>query len=144
MPPTQQILEIFRKQLFKGINHLSHSYQKVLKMTTDVEKLDIDQLEIWESFAARFARVSDIFLAKYVRTWVLQGDPAFRGSLRDFVDQAEKLGLIENADTWMEIRELRNASAHEYSEEKFSEDVQKMRNLTPILIALRDKLKDPL
>lgn len=32
----------------------------------------------------------------------------FSGSLRDFVNQAEKLGYIENAETWMGIRELRN------------------------------------
>jgi len=64
MSSNEPILENFRKQIFKGIEHLVHSYQKVLKLDCDVEKLNTNDLESWESFVARFARVSDIFLSK--------------------------------------------------------------------------------
>jgi uncharacterized protein YutE (UPF0331/DUF86 family) len=35
----------------------------------------------------------------------------------DNLDKAEKLGLIESADAWMEMRRLRNQMVHEYIED---------------------------
>ncbi len=134
------LLNEYCSQIKKGIEHLAYSYKKILKLSSDVKTLSTEDLETWEGFVARFGRVSDIFLSKYVRSYVLKGDPAFRGSLRDFVDQAEKLGLVNDSETWMTIRELRNSSAHEYSENKLSTDFEKMRELAPILIELKNKL----
>lgn len=135
-----KLLAQYRSQIEKGIAHLSYSYEKVEHLSPSLDSLSTEQMESWEGFVARFSRVSDIFLAKYVRTYVLKGDPAFRGSLRDFVDQAEKLQLIEDAEKWMLIRELRNAAAHEYTESKLGEDFKRMRELAPLLISLKDKL----
>jgi hypothetical protein len=70
-----------------------------------MDKLDQEQLEAWEGFTARFARVADSFLSKYLRTFVGEHEPGFRGSMRDYLNQAEKLGLIESAQLWAEIRE---------------------------------------
>ena len=33
------------------------------------------------------------------------------------MDRAEKLGFIESADAWMEMRRLRNQMVHEYIED---------------------------
>jgi hypothetical protein len=65
-------------------------------MGTDLKALSSEDLGSWEGFASRWARVSDIFLAKVVRSRVLMGDPAFRGELRDFVDQGEKIGRVDD------------------------------------------------
>jgi hypothetical protein len=135
-----KLLSEYRLQILKGIEHLSYSLKKVTKLSTDLSKLSTQELESWEGFVARFARVSDIFLSKYVRTYVLKGDPAFRGTLRDFVNQAEKMELIEEAEQWMTIRELRNMTAHEYSEKELARDFEKMKTLAPLLISLKDKI----
>src|SRR4051812_32183203 len=116
--PTDRLLTEYRLQILKGIEHLTYSFRKIQGLSSDPSILSTQDLESWEGFVARFARVSDIFLAKYLRTYVLKGDPAFRGSLRDFVNQAEKLGLVEDVEQWMVIRELRNITAHEYSEKE--------------------------
>ena len=55
------------------------------------------QLETWESFVSRFARVADIFLSKYLRAYVLREDPGFRGSMLDYINEGEKLGLLDDA-----------------------------------------------
>jgi hypothetical protein len=100
------------------------------------------QMESWDSFASRFARSSDIFLSKYVKAYVTQDDPAFDGSFRDFLNRAEKLKLIEDTVTWMDIRELRNAIVHEYSDSDLEKIHEKFRKYTPLLLALEKKLAD--
>lgn len=100
------------------------------------------QLEAWDGFASRFARTSDIFLSKYVRAYILKDDPAFDGGFRDQLNKAEKLGLIDDTNTWMEIRELRNATVHEYSDQDLEKIFEKFRKYTPLLLALSKKLSD--
>ena len=39
------------------------------------------------------------------------------GPAIDNLDKAEKLGLIESADSWMKMRRLRNQMVHEYIED---------------------------
>ena len=39
------------------------------------------------------------------------------GRLQDNLDKAERLGWIESAQTWLEIRKLRNQMVHEYIED---------------------------
>ena len=60
--------------------------------------------------------------------------------LRDFMDQAEKIGLIDDADIWMKIRELRDQSAHEYLDEKLAENFGRLRDFAPHLLNLEKML----
>lgn len=39
------------------------------------------------------------------------------GPAIDNFDKAEKFGLIESADTWLEMRRMRNLMVHEYIED---------------------------
>lgn len=129
MDEIDHILREYAKKLEKALGHLRYSYKKVLRLPADSSKLDEEQLETWESFSARFARVVDLFLMKYLRSFVLRNDPGFEGSLRDFVNQGEKLRLIPSAERWMAIRELRNITAHEYTEEELTEYLKNLRAL---------------
>ena len=129
-----------KSKLLKAIQHLDYSYKKVIHLPTDLHQLDDETLETWESFAARFCRVADVFLAKYVRAFVLLQDPGFNGSFRDFLHQAEKLGLLDNTETWMAIRELRNISAHEYTDKDLAVFFQRLRAEAPRLIAIKNIL----
>ncbi len=117
----------YARKLKRALDHLRYSYKKVKGLPSDPSKLDDEQLETWEGFSARFARVVDLFLTKYLRSAVLKDDPGFDGTLRDFVNQGEKLGLIASADRWMAIRELRNITAHEYTDEELSDFFKKSR-----------------
>lgn len=133
-------LLIQTRKLLKALDYLEYSYNKVLSLSTKVEQLDPESLEIWESFAARFSRVSDIFLSRYLRTRVLLNDPGFAGTLRDFLNQAEKMGILERAEDWMGIRELRNITAHDYSEEDLGQFFHILRQEYPKLLAIRKLL----
>lgn len=140
MDKYEQILEVRKRQLFKALDRLSYSYQKVKNLSLAVEAFDDETLETWESFSARFARASDIFLSQYLRTYVLISDSGFQGTMRDFLNAAEKFGLIEDAKVWMEIRELRNISAHEYTEEDLAAVFKRLLIECPKLLNIRDKI----
>lgn len=120
------------EDLLKAKGHLEYSYAKVRKIKL-TDRMDEETLETLESFSSRFARFSDLAVSRYFRALSLEKDPAFRGSVIDLLNQAEKHGWIESAEKWKRIRELRNLAAHEYS----SEDVLALYRE---LIGLTDEL----
>lgn len=66
-----------------------------------------------EALTSRFARLSDILIRKIFRLiHFLDYEP--QETVRDSINRAEKIGLIEDASAFAEIREVRNAIAHEY------------------------------
>ena len=132
-----ELLKSYQEKLIQAIGYLEYSYQKVLKLPTQFAKLDQETLETWESFSARFSRVADLFLSKYVRLYIDMYEPGFRGTMIDFINQAEKMRLLHDANTWIEIRKLRNATAHEYSDQAFDDYVQKILFLAPKLLELK-------
>lgn len=66
-----------------------------------------------DAFAARFARLQDTagdrLLPELLRC---VAEPV--GSVLDNLDRAEKLGLLESSQSWVEARALRNRMVHEY------------------------------
>lgn len=134
------LLEKYRDQLLKSLVHLEYSTKKIQSLGANQENLDEEALETREGFMARFARTCDVFLTKYIRTKILIEDPGYNGTFRDHLNQAEKLGLIKNADTWLEIRALRNQQAHEYSDERLSDLFENAYKHAPTLIALKSIL----
>lgn len=126
-------------QLFKSLEYLAYSYKKVQPLSPDTT--DFEELETWEGFMARFARSTDLFISKYIRTKVLFEEPGFRGSLRDCLNKAEKFGVINDVERWIAIKEIRNMQAHEYSEEKLGPFFSAALKEAPLLLNLRDELQ---
>lgn len=135
MSDYQKLLQIQQRKLLKALQHLQYSYNKILNLSENVESLDDESLEVWESFSARFSRVSEVYF-QYVRTLVLNNDPGFSGSLRDFVNQGEKLGVVDDAAAWMHIRELRNITAHDYSEKDLTNFFKILKQECPRLLRI--------
>jgi hypothetical protein len=140
MGKLDKIIDIRKCQLSKALERLFYSYQKVKNLPLSIEAFDDETLETWESFSARFARASDIFLSQYLRVSILLTDKGFQGTMRDFLDMGEKLGLIDDAEAWMGIRELRNISAHEYTEEDLVIVFERLLKECPRLLSIREKI----
>jgi hypothetical protein len=134
------LAEQYKTKVQKALIHLEYSWKKIQKLPAVPNQLDEESLETWESFSARFARVVDLFLTKYLRARVLENDPGFEGSLRDFCDQSEKLGLIDSADFWMKLRELRNINAHDYRDDKLEEYFRDLLANAPQVLKVKDSL----
>lgn len=102
--------------------------------------MDDETMEAWESFTARFGRSADIFMNRYLRTLCLIQDPAYEGSLRDLLNKAQKMDIIDDAHQWLEIREIPNAAVHDYNDSSLSKIYQRIYELAPLLLNLRLRL----
>jgi hypothetical protein len=121
------------EDLKKARRHLDYSFTKVSKFKFDHE-FDEEELETLESFSIRFARYSDLIVTRYFRWLVTQKDPAFRGSVIDVFNLADKYGWLQSKEVWMRVRELRNIAAHEYSDEDYKKLYQELIQLAPIVL----------
>ncbi len=140
MTHFDSLIQMFETEIRSSLSYLEYSHNKIKSLPTDPIKLDAETLESWESYVARFARVTDIFLSKYIRSYILRLDPAFRAELRDFVDKAEKNNLIISADRWMEVRELRDKTAHEYSRSGLKRTFESVKDTVPFVVQELRKL----
>jgi hypothetical protein len=138
--PYNNLLEDLCKKLDRALKHLEYSAQKTASLPTAVANLSEQELSDWEGFTSRFSRVSEIFLQRYIRTWILTRDPGFSGSFRDFLNAAHKHGLIDSIEPWMQIREMRNRMAHEYEDSRLQILFEEVRLRTTTLLTIRDIL----
>ena len=134
------ILQETAQRLAKALDHLAYSAEKVQKLPDDLALMDEEAMETWESFTSRFSRVSDIFIMQYLRTKLAIEEPGYKGTTRDYLNKAEKLGLIQSAREWTSIRELRNVEAHEYKDQDLTAFYRRLKSLYPTLLAIRHLL----
>lgn len=99
-----------------------------------------EDLEKFESLTARFARFNDILLQKIFRL-IDTIDLDDGGTVRDRINRAEKKGLIEDAQRFIEIRELRNRIAHEYQPEAMSIIFPETLQATPTLLDIAERVR---
>ena len=136
----ENLINEAKTEILEAIGHLEYSLNKVAHLSSDTSKLSSEELETWEGLLARFGRVSDMYLSKYLRSRIQDVEPGFRGSFRDSMDYSEKMGWIDDVNLWMEIRQLRYSSVHEYSKAKIPLILERVRELSPQLVALKRKL----
>jgi len=112
-------LEETFEQADEAARHLDISFERCKKFI-DNKDFSEDQLIELEALTARFARVSDLLIQKIFKSIDLL-DANTPGTVRDRIIQAERKGIIENAQTLLEIRNVRNTIAHEYESESLIE-----------------------
>ena len=140
--PQPALVEIYKIEVAEALETLVHSWEKLKNKSLPLRHpKNLDEFEPWEAFSSRFARTTDIFLSKYIRFLILEKDPGFRGEMRDLLDKAEKINLVSNADQWMQIRELRNKIAHEYTKEDLLKTLSSILQYTPFVVSELKGLK---
>lgn len=103
------------KQMRKYLEHSVQRTQAILPITS-WQALSLDQHETLAAFRVRFSEFQE-HLGKTMRAVAIEEEIATDrfGSILAFM---EKLGIIETAERWKLIRELRNAVNHEYEEDE--------------------------
>ncbi len=125
--------------LKEAANVLDYSYKKCNKI--EIKKAYTEEeLESFDSLTSRFARLSDLLIQKIFKM-IEKADLEIEGGIRDSINKAEKKGLITDADTFIEIRELRNTIAHEYIPETYKEIFVKVMEYAPVLLNSVEKVK---
>ena len=105
------MLEESMEGLRKSAEQLRFSLKKCAVLAPP---LSADNLESIEALTSRFARTSDVLTHKAVRSllYFLREDTM---TFLDTTNFLEKISVAPSADDVIEVRDLRNEIAHEYS-----------------------------
>ena len=111
--------------------------------TSAVAQLDIDPLlaERLDAFVSRFGRLQDTVTDRLLPA-LLQAMAEPRGAALENLDRAEKLGWLDSADQWLEMRKLRNQMVHEYIEDRvvLTDALQAGHAFVPMMLAVASRL----
>ncbi len=123
MDEKAEILKENLNALNKSTSWLLHSYS-ICKEIGIKDDFSAQELTEFESLTARFARTIDLFINKSLRSLykVELEDPE---TIIDLLNKAEKREIIESAEIWKKIKELRNSIAHDYNIDDFASDIFK-------------------
>lgn len=136
----QQLLEEELELLEHANKMLRYSYKTCQGIGLKTE-YSFEELDKFEALTSRFARTSDILIQKIFRLIdILELETP--GSVIDRINRAEKRELISSAETFKEIRYLRNDIAHEYVPSAIEEIFKKVLTLTPSLIESVERTKE--
>ncbi len=96
-----------------------------------------------EAFVSRYGRMQDTMADKLIPRWLTALAEA-PGSQIENLNRAERLGVIEDVDGWLEARGLRNALVHEYMEDPaaFARDLRLARDYSRMLLATYNRVRD--
>ena len=130
----------------KEVMYFQQSKIRVINSNIDIEWIEaLDQnpqhSEMLDAFVARLCRLQDTIGDKLLPA-ILKLNLEPLGSQLDNLFRAEKLGWIDSADDWIELRGLRNSLVHEYmiSPEKLLFALKKVIHLGDMLIKARNLL----
>ncbi len=138
----ERLLDITGKEVI----YFQQSKIRVINSNIDIEWIEAldrnpQQSEMLDAFVARFSRLQDTIGDKLLPAILkLNLEPV--GSQLDNLFRAEKLGWIDSADQWIELRGLRNSLVHEYmtSPEKLLFALKKVIQLGDMLIKTQNLL----
>ena len=105
----------------KEIQHLLDTDRRLFADLFTIEaaqKIETDPIlaERLDAFVSRFGRLQDNLGDKFLPQLLLALAEK-PGAAIDNLDRAERLGWIVSAESWIEIRKLRNQMVHEYIED---------------------------
>ena len=120
-PAQQERLAFLCRITQKEISHLQDTDRRLFADLFTIEaaqRIETDPLlaERLDAFVSRFGRLQDNLGDKFLPQ-LLSAMAEKPGAAIDNLDRAERLGWIESAEAWLEIRKLRNQMVHEYIED---------------------------
>ncbi len=119
-----KLKQILNQQIQLAEKHklrLENAYAKMsefMPLTAEsYAELNEEQIVYIDQYLYRFANLQDTIGNKLFRL-VLEslGEVTTNKSFIDIFNRLEQLGIIENYDLWIELREIRNEIAHEYED----------------------------
>ena len=111
------LLHEYRDRARKALDLFLHSARKLPSF--DTGKLSSpDALEPYDALAGRFERSVEVVINPLLKAVEMLETGIVSETIRDRLNFACKLGLIEDVELWMEMRAARNRIAHDYLPDK--------------------------
>ena len=141
----QEIAERLSREFEIGDRHIQRIEEALTRLSSvlplSVETyvdLDEEQVRCIDQFIFRFSKLQDAMGAKLFR-YILEylDEDISSVPMRDILNRLERYQLINSAEEWVYIRELRNKIAHDYP--LFENDIVNILNeLIPKISVLKD------
>lgn len=120
--PTGRFLATLRIVHREG-SHLAYSWRSLFGPNVVIDAAWVETLEDdperavrLEAFVSRFGRMQDTIAGKLIPRWLhALAEPV--ASQIENLDRAERLGVLDDVNRWLELRKLRNRLVHEYMEQ---------------------------
>lgn len=119
--------------------HLDYSRQRLFAEPIDTEwvrglERAPELAERLEAFVSRFGRMQDTMADKLLPRWLI-AQAETPGSQIEVLNRAERLGVLDDVEAWLEARQLRNRLIHEYMEdpEVFARDLRLAEGCSSLL-----------
>ena len=107
----QNLLQEQLQRLQKMVKHLLYSRDSVsLPVVLDNEQASM----AYEALSARFSRLQDGLIPVFRTLACLELEQKKSERILDLLHVMEKYGIVASVTQWQNMRELRNAIAHEY------------------------------
>ena len=122
------LLESNRQILGQAMPSFIRSFEKCHAFDLEAP-ISFEVEESFDALISKFARVSDIFTQKVLKSFLIllrEDAPTFL----DRMNLCEKLGIIPSANDLIAIRDLRNLIAHQYLTENLLEVYKESLNLS--------------
>lgn len=136
-------LEVVRRE----VRHLEFSHQRLFAQPIDVDWVRAlesapELAERMEAFVSRFGRLQDTIADKLLPRW-LMALAERPGSQIEVLNRAERLGVLESTEDWLQARKLRNRLVHEYMEspEALAADLVLAGHFTPLLFETYERIR---
>jgi hypothetical protein len=127
--------------------HLAYSWGRLYAQPIDSAwvcglEANPELAERLEAFVSRFGRMQDTTADKLLPRWLLALAET-PGSQIETLNRAERLGVVESVERWLEARKLRNRLIHEYmkSPETFAEDLALAKDYTKMLVDTYNRIR---
>jgi hypothetical protein len=111
-------------------------------------QLSDDEVEHVDQFLFRFAKLQDALGGKLFKSILLflEEDDVRKMPFLDILNRLEQLAIIDDVDSWLLLRELRNELAHEYEDDetaykKVNQIYEKREQLEKISLSAKQFLK---
>jgi hypothetical protein len=145
-PKVALRLQFLSRVVRKECRHLASTDQRLFGDSFTLEKAerldsDPDLAERVEAFVGRFGRLQDTVGDKLLPLLLDALGEKIAAAI-DNLDRAERLNLIQSADEWMTMRNLRNQMIHEYVEDPviLTSALQTGHGFVSVLITTADKM----
>lgn len=128
--------------------HLRYSWNRLFTQPIDsdwVKELEgkPEIAERLEAFISRFGRMQDTIADKLLPRW-LRAMAEIPGSQIETLNRAERLGVVDSVEQWLEARQLRNRLVHEYMEDEaaFTDDLLLAKKYTIMLLETYNRIRE--
>lgn len=130
----------------KRINQAMNKLIGIFPMSTSkIENISEENFLLIELLINRFAKLQDYLGTKIIDVFLEDQGEIFIDNMTmiDKLHKLEKLEMVDDAELWKQMREVRNNLVHEYPDNmgKTADNLNKLFMLAPKLLAILENIK---